>query len=275
MTLNKSHFTDKQHLLSRSYKTQDNLSIRIATHERYTQPKMDFTGWVLDRIHWRGDETVLDVGCGAGAYVDAARQRSRLYVAGDLSLGMLQGLPQPGLPRLNLDAQRLPLAGSAVDVVLANHMLYHVPDKDAALAEVVRVLRSDGRLIAATNSGSNMAELVDLRRQVLARLGIEMPPALQRSPVADLFSLENGRAILAPHFSHIERHDLPSALVFPDHEPILAYVGSSQDWFDLFLPEEISGDDVLQTFRAILEEHFARHDEFRINKLSGVFVCRP
>ena len=276
MTLSKSHFTDKQHLTTQSYKTPDNLSIRIRTHERYTQPKTNFIAWVLDKIQWRGDETVVDIGCGAGVYVAAARQRSRLYVAGDLSLGMLQGLPQPDLPRLNLDAQRLPLADKSVDVVLANHMLYHVPDKAAALSEIVRVLRPDGRLLAATNSGDTMAELNALRWQAMKRLGLAVAPALKHSPVADLFSLENGRDILAPHFTHIKRHDLSSALVFPEPQPILDYLDSSRDWFiKRFLPDSMTAGDLLQVFRDILDEHFAHNDEFRVNKLTGVFVCHP
>ncbi|MCP4424250.1 MAG: class I SAM-dependent methyltransferase [Chloroflexi bacterium] len=275
MTLSASHFTDKQLLTTQSYKTPDKLSIRIQTHELYTQPKTDFTAWVLDRIRWRGDEIVVDVGCGAGAYIEATQQRSRHYISGDLSLGMLQGLNHSVLPRLNLDAQRLPLADNTVDVVLANHMLYHVPDRDAAVAEIARVLRPGGVLLAATNSGDTMAELKTLRWQGMARLGLEVDPTQQRSPVADLFSLENGRALLSPHFTHIERCDLPSALVFPNPQPILDYLDSSRDWFiKRFLSDSATADDLLQALRDILDEYFIHNDEFRVNKLSGVFVCR-
>ncbi len=43
------------------------------------------------------------------------------------------------------DAARLPLADGVADVTLAAHMLYHVPDRRAAAAELRRVTRPGGR----------------------------------------------------------------------------------------------------------------------------------
>jgi SAM-dependent methyltransferase len=188
---------------------------------------------------------------------------------------MVQALPQPDLSRLNLDAQQIPLADNVADVVLANHMLYHVPDKDAALHEIKRILRPNGHLIAATNSETNMTELFTLRRQAMQQLNLSIDPVLEERPLADLFTLENGRAILQTHFSHVQRHDLHSALVFPDPQPILDYIASSRDWYEKFLPETVTWDDLYQQIQKILANHFTRHQEFRVSKLSGVFTCRP
>ena len=273
MNATTSRFTDKQHLTAKSYHTQDKLNIRIRTHERYTRPQLDFTGWILDKITWRGDETVIDIGCGSGVYIEPARRRCRHYIAGDLSLGMLRQIGPPAPDRLNLDAQQLPLVADVADVVLANHMLYHVPRKELALAEIARVLRPCGKLIAATNSSHNMAELLDLRRRAMARLGLPIDPALQRNPAAYEFSLENGRSWLEAHFKQVERHDLPSALVFPTPGPLLDYIGSSRDWYESFLPDAVTWDDLHREFKALLDDHFANHDTFHINKLSGVFIC--
>lgn len=267
--------TDKQCLMAKSYKTQDKLNVRILTHQLYTQPQVDFIEWVLDKIEWRGNETAVDLGCGAGTYVEQGLARSATYIAGDLSFGMVQELSHPNLPRLNLDIQHIPLADNTADVVLANHMLYHVPDKDAALAEIKRILRPNGHLIAATNSATNMIELINLRRQALQHLGLPLDPILEKSPVAELFSLENGRSHLQPHFTHIQRHDLPSALVFPNPQPILNYITSSRDWYETLLPKSITWDDLYHQFQTLLTDHFAQHPEFRISKLSGVFICRP
>jgi ubiquinone/menaquinone biosynthesis C-methylase UbiE len=275
MTISSTSFTDKKHLTTQSYKTQDKLKVRILTHQRYTQPEVDFIGWVLGKIEWQGSETAVDIGCGAGAYITAGQARCRTYIAGDLSFGMVQDLRQPNLPRLNLDAQQIPLADNVADVVLANHMLYHVPDKDAALHEIKRILRPGGHLIAATNSETNMTELFALRRQAMQQLNLSIDPVLEERPLADLFTLENGRSILQPHFSHVQRHDLHSALVFPDPQPILDYIASSRDWYEKFLPETVTWDDLYQQIQTILAAHFVQHQEFRVSKLSGVFTCRP
>jgi SAM-dependent methyltransferase len=261
---------DDQHYLRRQYKTQDNLNVRIRTHELYGTPQVDFASWVLDRVDWQGHEQVLDVGCGSGLYVEPARERSASYVAGDLSLGMLQKLERPALARVNLDAHAIPLADDEVDIILANHMLYHVSDQDRALREFVRVLKPSGRLLAATNSVSNMGELQSLGRQALTLLGAPEPeiggPALS-------FNLENGGRVLGRHFAHVQRHDLPGALVFPSPEPVIAYLDSGRDRFLERLPSTLSWDDLRAAFATILADHIEKNGAFRVGKLTGVFVC--
>jgi SAM-dependent methyltransferase len=116
--------------LAHHYATDDKLSVRYRTHERYTVPKIDFARWVLDCITWRGDEWVLDLGAGPGTYFEPVKKRiprGRLF-AGDLSLGMIQRQRENRASRggglINCDAQTIPFADAAFDVVLANHMLY-------------------------------------------------------------------------------------------------------------------------------------------------------
>src|SRR5215475_9331514 len=126
--------TDRDILTQKAYATDDMLSIRQRTHELYSVPKINFTEWVLDRIEWRGNERVLDLGAGPGTYFNLLRQRIPVgtLTAGDLSMGMARrALENPDAGAiLNLDAQALPFADGSFDVVLANHMLYHVPDLD-------------------------------------------------------------------------------------------------------------------------------------------------
>lgn len=85
-------------------------------------------------------DTLLDVGCGTGANLalagDGVRRLGVDIHIEELTRGMLQG-----------DAMSLPLRASSVDVVLALDVLEHVDD-DAMLAEVARVMRDGGRLIA-------------------------------------------------------------------------------------------------------------------------------
>jgi ubiquinone/menaquinone biosynthesis C-methylase UbiE len=54
------------------------------------------------------------------------------------------------------DAQALPFAAHSFDAIIANHMLYHMPNRPAVYAELCRVLKPSGRLSAATISRDNM-----------------------------------------------------------------------------------------------------------------------
>ena len=65
------------------------------------------------------------------------------------------------------DAQELPFPDDAFDVVVANHMLYHVPEPARAAAEIGRVLRPDGLLLAATNGPDHLDVIADISRRVL------------------------------------------------------------------------------------------------------------
>lgn len=269
---NPNFATDRKHLTEKSYKSDAQLKTRIRIHELYTEPKIDFVPWILDHMPWQGDELVLDVGCGAGVYAEEAQARGRRYVACDLSYGMVASVSQAA-DKVNLDVQALPFADHTAAVVLANHMLYHVPDKAQALREIRRVLKPDGYLLSATNSATNMRELRELMQQVTAQLGIEMDDPFVG--VASLFDLETGAEILRPHFSRVARYDLAAALVFRGAQPIIDYLGSSRDWFEARNEGQATWAEAEQVLRQLLAEHFAAHELFRVSKLAGVFVSRP
>jgi ubiquinone/menaquinone biosynthesis C-methylase UbiE len=68
------------------------------------------------------------------------------------------------------DAQNVPFEDAQFDAVIANHMLYHVPDRLRAFAEIRRVLRQNGELFAATNGQYHMQELYMLIKQFVPNL---------------------------------------------------------------------------------------------------------
>jgi len=277
------------------YATEEPLAVRVRTHRLYTQPKIDFPAWVLDHVPWRGDETVLDIGCGSGAYVEPACQRltrgGRL-LAGDLSWGMLRDLASkptpPPLSLFNGDAMRLPLPDGGCDVVLANHMLYHVPHIEAAVAEVHRVLQPGGYLVAATNARDSMQRFITEVEEACRALGhpMKIPP----SPARVRFTLENGWPFLRTLFPNVEQDVLASALVFPEAAPAVAYVDSLRHAYEPRLPDELEWQALIgQVERQIRaqtgsprdegrereeEREEEREGEYRVAKTSGVFIAR-
>jgi SAM-dependent methyltransferase len=196
----------------RQYATDERVRIRQEIHEKYSIPKVDFPAWVLSNFNWRGDERVLDVGSGAGLYYPLLkRQWSQLEYHGiDISNGMLKKHPanQKGKDGIVVgDAQSIPYADDSFDLIMANHMLYHVPDVDSALEEFRRVLKPEGVIMVATNSQQSMPELQVLMRRAIILLtrsnASQVQPPL---PSSDLFALENGSRRLARHFYAVVRY---------------------------------------------------------------------
>lgn len=161
----------------------------------------------------------------------------------------------------HFDAQSIPRDDASFNAVVANHMLYHVPDRDRALAELRRVLRPDGVLFAATNGSGAMRELNDLV--------VRFAPRAHRhnSEFADRFGLETGAAQLAKHFETVRTERYEDALRVTETEPLLAYIRST--WSE----DEVAGEPEA-AMRAHVDACIARDGAFRIAKSAGVFVAK-
>ncbi len=267
---------DYDALIRDAYATDTALSVRIHTHENYTHPKIDFPNWVLDRIRWRGDERVLDIGAGTGMYLELVRQRvpDGELVAGDLSHGMLQRIRQrpqvQAAHTVRLNAQHLPFPAGTFDVVLANHMLFFVPDIGQALSEIRRVLRPDGCLLASTNSANTMAEFDTLSRRACTLLGFA---GVRFESPHNRFTLENGPRQLAHYFRAVARYDIPSHFRFADPEPALAYIDSLRVLNEPQLPNGLSWENFMDAVEKQIRRLIRRTGELRVQKLSGALVA--
>lgn len=260
-------FTDRRYLLTEQYQDAANLNARIALHERFSTNPYGWQRWVFDRLDPPAEGRILELGCGPGDLWLENLQRIPAtwgITLSDLSPGMVEeaqrnlGASGRQFACALLDAQAIPCADGSFDAVIANHMLYHVPDRERAFAEIRRVLRPRGRFYAATNSRESMPELSEL----LGKLGV--PAAPQRSVLN--FNLENGREQLARWFAGVTLHRYDDALVVTEAEPLIAYVLSTSS---------LRGVGVERTaLRELVEGELARHGTIRISKDTGLFAAR-
>jgi ubiquinone/menaquinone biosynthesis C-methylase UbiE len=146
------------------------------------------------------------------------------------------------------DIQELPFASESFDAVIANHMLYHVPDLERAFDEMARVLRSGGILIATTNGLDHLRELRTHSEQ------------WSRS-----FALENGAPQLERFFRDVEVERRPDALEVTDIEPLLDFVRSLST---------SSSEDELATLAANADAEIARTGSFHVTTSTGMFRAR-
>ena len=144
-------------------------------------------------------------------------------------------------------------------------MLYHVPDRPRALAEIRRVLKPGGRLYAATNGQSHMQELGTLIQQ--------FDPALDYralSPPERFFSLESGKAQLDPWFTDIELRRYEDNLAVTDAQAVVDYVFSMTSFTGTQYSDPVAAR---AAFTAHIEEQMRQQGGlFQIQKATGLFI---
>ncbi|MBZ0317377.1 MAG: class I SAM-dependent methyltransferase [Anaerolineae bacterium] len=272
--------TNRDVLLRNAYADEQAVTLRYQTHKLYSVPQFDFPYWVLDRHQWRGDEFALDAGCGPGIYFDGILNHipNGRLVSFDLSEGMIRKARSheraAETELLVGDLEAIPFADHTFDVVLANHVLFHVADFDTTVQEIHRVLKPDGVLIAATNSHLSMAEFSILMRRAFSLLGhpVKEEEALF-NPLQGSFSLENGAVKLARHFRAVVRHDIPSAFVFSEVQPVINYIASTRAMKEPELPGDITWDDFMTVMTDQVRRLINHFGELVVNKLSGALIA--
>lgn len=100
----------------------------------------------------RPGETALDVACGTGDVAIRLRAAGARVTGLDLTPAMLQVARRradaAGLACIAGDIGALPFADATIDLVTAGYALRNVPDLDAGLRELARVVRPGGRLLS-------------------------------------------------------------------------------------------------------------------------------
>lgn len=262
-------FTDQKYLRDDQYRNAANLNARVALHTRFGTNPHSWHSWVYDQWDLPPDGRILELGCGAGWLWRENADRlppGWAVTLSDFSPGMLdearRGLADAGRPFAFavLDAQAIPFADATFDAVIANHMLYHVPDKGKALAEIRRVLTPGGRLYAATNGEGHMRELFDLAQ----RFGL--PRFNSMDPTSAGFRLENGRELLEPYFAHIAERRQPSGLRVTEAAPLIDYLLSGVAGSSL-------NEAKVEELRQCVEQEVADKGAMDIAKSSGMFIA--
>jgi ubiquinone/menaquinone biosynthesis C-methylase UbiE len=137
---------------------------------------------LLDTIAWRGDERVLDIGCGRGLMLVGAAKRLTTGHAVGIDIWQAEDLSgnRAGVPLENAklegvggrvavqtaDMRKLPFDDRSFDVIVSRaaiHHLYALADRDAAIREIARVMASGGRAVI-----SDIRHMPQYRRQLEA-----------------------------------------------------------------------------------------------------------
>ena len=257
MTLNpRGQYDDDRNLRARQ---------RFWEHQ---DPYLDTAGWVLGLAGLSPGLRVLDAGCGNGVYLRALAGRKVRAAGCDLSAGMLRGAGHPAVACADVTA--LPVHDGAFDVVLAIHMLYHVPDREAAVRELRRVLAPGGVCIAVTNGARELLSLRRLTEQAVRRV----TPGWRMRRATQAFTAENAAPQLSAAFRSVtcvRPASMPPVVV---RDPGLAadFVAS---WASFYQDQTARPwADVVTDVRAQVQAVIDREGAFVTSGDLAAFICR-
>ena len=241
------------------YATAANLNRRIGIHEKYSRNKQGFGPWIVSQYALEPGMSVLELGCGTGSmWQGVTLPEGCLLTLTDFSEGMLEEARRntahlPGVAYRQVDAQDIPYEDGSFDAVIANMMLYHVPDIQRALREIRRVLKPGGAFYAATFGEHGVVEAV------ADMLGVTLEGNHR-------FTLQNGAEQLGRVFGQVERALYDDALDVTDPADLVAYLRSMASMKVL---SEVSDGALLAAFRARMADGV-----LRLPKEYGLFICR-
>ena len=230
----------------------------------WQRPPIDIHARVLGQVGWKAGHRVLDVGCGPGEYLRRLPAGVRA-VGVDLSVGMAREAAAYASAAV-ADVVELPLRTATFDRVLAPHMLYHAEDIPAACAELRRVLRPGGVLLAVTNGGDH---LDGFARVIAEGMGVEDWMRSFRR-----FSLDDAAELLGAAFDDVRVEHFEGELVVDEVDPVVAYVASARSNLEPQLPSGLTWEEALRRVQAVVAREVEGGGAFRSRTHSGVLVCR-
>jgi ubiquinone/menaquinone biosynthesis C-methylase UbiE len=252
--------------LANQYRDGTNLNARIVLHQKFSTNSYGWFQWVFEQLNLPVQGRILELGCGAGTlWLDNLEQIPQGWeiTVSDFSPGMLTqaqaNLSQTRtflFKEVNARSTPLPFEAAYFDGVIANHMLFHIPEKPPLMAEIRRILKPGGRLYATTIGERHMVEMAELIRKF-------EPESEHWDQMATSFTLENGAAQLSPWFSKVTLRRYEDGLAVTQAAPLLDYIRSG--W------EDLAGDRLDQLRELVDQEMELRRGVFFITKDSGIF----
>lgn len=211
-------------VVKQQYATANNLNTRISIHDKYSTNKMGFGNWIVSNYRIDKGASVLELGCGTG---DMWKGRESLIstcsrlILSDFSDGMVATTKETvgnydNIEYKVLDIQQIPYKDDSFDAVIANMMLYHVPNIKKGLTEVRRVLKCGGAFYCATYGEHGIIEYLS---KILFEYRVE-------DKINKNFTLQNGHEILSRTFSSVEKKEYIDSLAVTNIDNMVEYIYS-------------------------------------------------
>jgi ubiquinone/menaquinone biosynthesis C-methylase UbiE len=234
------------------------------------------TQWVFDNISKENNLKVLELGCGNGLLwrLNAKRVPGTWEITlSDFSVGMIHdakntiGDSIKNITYEVINIEHIPFEDHSYDLIIANNMLYHVPDRNKALSEIQRVLKKNGTFYATTFSKYYMKEMKEIISEYRAK-------PVKENATNDLiqnFSIEDGGEQLKKYFNNIVLKPYDNILIINEAEPFINFIYST---VGIQRDKIIFNEDEREPLTEFVKNIIERKGNISIPANSGLFICK-
>ena len=262
--------TNMEKSIKEQYKSDKNLNLRSNLHS-YNINKVDWDTWCFNQMNFIKNGRILELGCGPGKLWHKNKERidkSLNIILSDFSKSMLK-IAKDKLEDIDhnfiyreINAEDIPYEDNSFDIVIAQHMIYFVPDIEKALREIRRVLLPGGTLYVTANSCDSMAELNELAEKFTPNGG------LNTNGFSSRFDLEHGKEILKKYFKEVDVEILEGKIIVDDAKPVVSYKASTIQGSSILFGEK------KKEFTKYLEDYIKENGNISITTKTCIFKAK-
>lgn len=262
-----SNLINQDYLRDDQYRDASNFTLRLRAMQKMGVMRREWYRWIFDHIQLAPRGRVLELGCGPGFLwqenLDRVPSTWKITLS-DFSPGMLRDAREllsasDGRFLFEvIDAQAIPYPDAHFDAVIANAMLYHVPNLSRALSEIRRVLKPGGHFYATTVGDAAVSSLDKLMGQVHFHTWLSAPFN---------FSIDNGREQIERWFKHVQLERLEERLIVRDPDALMDLARSGMSKADQQDPAR------LQALRHAITHLLTQQPTPHIDMDFGIFIA--
>lgn len=259
--------TNMEKSVKEQYKSDKNLNLRSNLYS-YNINKIDWDEWCFNQMEFPKNARILELGCGPGKLWSKNSKKidkGLRITLSDFSKSMLK-IAKDKLKDVDYDfiykeinAEDIPYEDESFDIVIAQHMIYFVPNIEKALSEIKRVLSPNGKFYVTGNSCDSMRELNELVERFAPNIGLD------NNGLSSRFSLEEGEKILKKYFNKVEVEILEGKIIVDDAKPVVSYKASTIQGSSILVGEK------KKEFTKYLENYIKNNGNISITTKTGIF----
>jgi ubiquinone/menaquinone biosynthesis C-methylase UbiE len=255
-----------------NYRKSNRLKSRKSLYREHGYPKTDIFEDIFNTHKLKGNESILDIGCGFGDLIIRLREEGhegKLHGV-DISEGMIEEA-KDNSKGLDIQftvsrAEELPFEKDSFDIIICKHSLYHF-DLQKAIKEIERCLKEKGILIFTLNSYSQRSRYYSEKYKSLISKGLNNFNFLD---TGSNLNFEDYHKYFKD-FRILKEVKIHRYITLEESTPYVEYMSTFREHWDP-IPSEKEWSNVLEVVRHDIDKIIAENGRFEEKASYGIGV---